>query len=225
MKNWANLLAVDLGDCEDPTAAWAAPSSCKEKCQATAPPESQSAPENSVSERNLFVETQLAILRSYALALCRNSDQADELVQDTVLRALRHWEQWRGEGHRAGWMLTIMRNAFRERLRKQRHVDVSVSDVDEALLVDAHQSVETNLHIADVDAALAQLSATQQETLKLASIDGLTYAQIAEQTQVPVGTVMSRLSRARLRVGELIGDDFGARAQPTSSTSNIAARS
>ena len=159
------------------------------------------------------------INEAYRLAhwLTGNRTDAEDVVQDASLRAFRAIREFAGGSARA-WVLTIVRNTAYSWIRKNRPAAiVTVEDLEEAELEQANpgdsngQTPEAAL-IAKVDgeqlrAAIAALPTPFRETLVLRDIEGLDYREIAETTEVPIGTVMSRLARARRRLIATIAKD------------------
>jgi len=147
---------------------------------------------------------------AYRLArwLTGNGTDAEDVVQDASLRAFRAIRDYAGGNPRA-WLLSIVRNTAYSWMRKNRPATIiSVDDLEAVELEHANErsddTPEASL-IAKVDAeqlrtAIAKLPAPFRETLVLRDIEGLDYREIAEATEVPIGTVMSRLARARRRV-------------------------
>ncbi len=153
-----------------------------------------------MSGRNELIERELDGLRRYARALGSDRDQANDLVQETVMSALRHWDKWKGTGPLRAWMFTIMRNRFYEDARKrQRWQAVAVSDEDAAERQAAPAGLDPMV-LRDVARALGGLTAEQREIVFLVCVEGMSYEETARMTATPVGTVMSRLARARARL-------------------------
>ena len=140
------------------------------------------------------LEEHIPHLRRYARALARNRDIADDLVQETLLRALDAELRWRG-GNLRVWLFTILTNLNRNRLRAlvRRAPHDGLEAVDAALPTPA-----TNGEGRDIARALDSISTDQREVLLLVALEGLSYADCARTLAVPIGTVMSRLSRARV---------------------------
>ncbi len=136
------------------------------------------------------VEATIPALRRFARALTRDAEAADDLVQDTLVRALRSEHLFHGGDVRT-WMYTILGNLNRNRLRSlaRRPVMVPVDDGDAA--IDATEGAR------DIERALASLVDEQRDALLLVVLEGLSYREVAEIQGVPIGTVMSRLARAR----------------------------
>jgi RNA polymerase sigma-70 factor (ECF subfamily) len=141
------------------------------------------------------IEATIPALRRYARALTRDSDVADELVQDTLVRALRSEHLFQGDEVRS-WLYTILTNLNRNRLRSlaRRPTLVPIEDND----APAFAGPETGQR--DIERALATLVDDQREALLLVVLEGLSYREVAEVQGVPIGTVMSRLSRARAQI-------------------------
>lgn len=140
------------------------------------------------------IETVIPALRRYARALTRDSDIADDLVQDTLVRALRSERLFVG-GDLRSWLYTILTNLNRNRRRSLARKPPMTTLVDTA--VDASG---TEAESRDIAAALATLVEDQRAVLLLVVLEGLSYREVADIQSVPIGTVMSRLARARAHV-------------------------
>ncbi len=142
------------------------------------------------------LEENIPALRRYAFALLRNQSDADDLVQDCLVRALDHMDERTGEGEMRPWLFSIMHNLCVSRWRRlQFRSSIVVSDAEADVSVPASQQATAELHAA-LD-GLDQLPEEQREVLLLIAVEGLEYADAAKILKIPVGTVMSRLSRAR----------------------------
>ncbi len=138
-------------------------------------------------------------LRRYARALTGDRLMAEELVQDTLERAWSKRRLWREGSDLRAWMFTIMHNVYVNQVRAR--VTQAVLPLDqEAYDVPARGSSVDMLEIADIDAALRRLPLEQREVLLLVALEQLSYSETADALGVPVGTVMSRLYRARERL-------------------------
>jgi RNA polymerase sigma-70 factor (ECF subfamily) len=135
-------------------------------------------------------------LRRYARALAGDSHRADDLVQDTLERALTKFHLWRHGSDLRAWMFTIMHNVFINQLKARR--ELALDDAVEDGLQSAPQS--DPLELRDLDTALRRLPVEQREVLLLVGLEQLSYAEASQALGVPVGTVMSRLSRGRERL-------------------------
>ena len=140
---------------------------------------------------------QLAIpaLRRYARALTHDADLADDLVQDTLVRALRSQHLFNG-GELRSWLYTILTNLNRNRLRSlaRRPTITAIGDND------APDASGPEAGGRDIERALATLVEDQRTALLLVVLEGLSYREVAEVQGVPIGTVMSRVARARLQI-------------------------
>lgn len=157
-----------------------------------------------------LLEPQIPGLRRYAWALLRDDEAADDLVQDTLERAIRHWGDRRRDGDLKAWLFVIQRNLFLNALRQRRSRGVQV---DVAALEDAASPAETpesQAGLRDVLAGLDLLPEEQRSVLLLVGVEDLSYEQAAQVLDIPLGTVMSRLSRARGRLREFMENGRGA---------------
>jgi RNA polymerase sigma-70 factor, ECF subfamily len=141
------------------------------------------------------VEATIPALRRYARSLTRDADIADDLVQDTLVRALRSEHLFHG-GEVRSWLYTILTNLNRNRLRSlaRRPLHASLEDNDAPDMAGPEGGGR------DIERALATLVEDQRNTLLLVVLEGLTYREVAEVQGVPIGTVMSRLARARAQI-------------------------
>jgi len=135
-------------------------------------------------------------LRRYARALVGDRDGADDLVQDTLERAVRKFHLWRPGDLRA-WLFSIMHNVFVNQL-KARRISPGV-DIDEMSIAAPIPTV-TAVDVGDVQRALSCLAPEQREVLLLIALEDMTYADVSRALGIPIGTVMSRLSRGRERL-------------------------
>jgi RNA polymerase sigma-70 factor (ECF subfamily) len=134
-------------------------------------------------------------LKRYARALTRDVSDADDLVQDCVEKAFARRASWRGDNLQ-GWMMTILTNLNRNRLRSRGRQPAFVA-YDEAEDLASGEAERDPLQRDRLTAALERLDADQRAVLMLVVIEGYRYAEVAEMLDIPPGTVMSRLSRAR----------------------------
>jgi RNA polymerase sigma-70 factor (ECF subfamily) len=139
-------------------------------------------------------------LRRYARALTRDVEQADDLVQDCLERALSRRHLWNLDGNTRAWLFTIMHNihANDTRRRNNRPVSVPIDDRDGHEVRPAPQ--HSRIAGLELTVALEALPAEQREVLLLVALEGMSYGEVAETLGVAQGTVMSRLSRARARL-------------------------
>ena len=155
---------------------------------------------------NEYVVPELDVLYRVAYSITRNKSDAEDLVQDTLLRAYRAIERFDGRYPRA-WLLTIMRNAQVNRVRRKR--PELMHDPDETMARMADESAEaadaeTQLmdkeFEAPIEAALAALPEKFRKVVELVDLNELSYQEAADALGIPVGTVMSRLHRARRNI-------------------------
>lgn len=154
------------------------------------------------SFRDLLVAA-LPHLRAYARSLTGNADQADDLVQDTALRLLGAEAQYiRGTNFRA-WAVAALRNRFIDIRRRLRFHGGSIENIDPTLFVQ-QANQEQSVVLNDARRIFAALTPPHREILTLVGINGWSYEQAARALKIPVGTVRSRLVRARLAFRELL---------------------
>jgi len=147
-----------------------------------------------VSSFHHDIEAAIPALRRYGRALTRDAETADDLVQDTLVRALRSEHLFHG-GEVRSWLYTILTNLNRNRLRsmarRPTHMTIEANDAP---------SAGPEAGGRDIERALALLVDEQRTALLLVVLEGLTYREVAEVQGVPIGTVMSRLARARVQI-------------------------
>jgi RNA polymerase sigma factor (sigma-70 family) len=157
-----------------------------------------------MSDMLRLVEPVIPALRRYARALVHNRAAADDLVQDCLERAVSNWEQLR-EADARPWLFTILHNLavnqFRRSASRGKHIAIEEANEDD-FGQDAVQ--EQKLMYQDVLDKLARLPEDQRAVLLLVAVEDLSYAEAANVLDIPVGTVMSRLSRARERLQQEI---------------------
>jgi RNA polymerase sigma-70 factor (ECF subfamily) len=151
--------------------------------------------ETVVSKFHQDIEATIPALRRYARALTRDIETADDLVQDTLVRALRSEHLFHG-GDVRSWLYTILTNLNRNRLRSlaRRPTLTPIEDND------APDAAGPEAGGRDIERALAILVEEQRAALLLVVLEGLSYREVAEVQGVPIGTVMSRLARARVQI-------------------------
>jgi RNA polymerase sigma-70 factor (ECF subfamily) len=152
-------------------------------------------------------------LRRYARGLTGDRDRADELVQDTLERACSRFGLWQRRGELRAWMFGIMHNLFIDRLRAQRSHPEDAVDAEPPEPPERPTQTD-GLELRDLERVLARLPAEQREVLLLVGVEEMSYQDVARIVGVPIGTVMSRLSRARERLrAELQGGHVQPRIQ------------
>ena len=143
-------------------------------------------------------------LRAFAISLIGRVDRADDLVQETLLKAWANRDSFTLGTNMRAWLFTILRNEFYTFFRKRKR---EVEDADGAIAasVGIHPEQEGHLDLADMQAALKKLPVDQREALLLVSASDLSYEEAAEICGVAVGTIKSRVNRARNKLSEVLG--------------------
>jgi len=154
-------------------------------------------------------------LRAFAISLTGNVDRADDLVQEALLRGLSNIESFQAGTNLQAWLITILRNQFYTSFRKRKR---EVEDPDGMFAGRMFCAPEQDGHLAlqDVQAALARLPVEQREALLLVSAEGYRYEEAATICGTNIGTIKSRVNRARTRLAELLsfrGDNFTSTAE------------
>ena len=140
-------------------------------------------------------------LRRYARALTGDVVRADDLVQDTLERALARLDLWQPGSDLRAWLFTLMHNLFVNQLRTRRPQDTAL---DEALDIPVSGGQMEALAARDLHAALVRLPDEQREVILLVGLEQFSYAEAAQVLGVPIGTIMSRLARARERMRHML---------------------
>jgi RNA polymerase sigma-70 factor (ECF subfamily) len=151
-------------------------------------------------------------LRAFAISLSGNVDRADDLVQETLLRAMANIDSFQPGTNMSAWLFTILRNLFRSEYRKRRR-EVEDADGSYADTLTSHPEQHGRIEFEEFRKALAQLPSDQREALILVGASGFSYEEAACICSCAVGTIKSRVNRARTRLSELLAidgaDDFG----------------
>jgi len=155
------------------------------------------------------VIAQIPRLRAFALSLSSNPDRADDLVQETIVKAWRHLGSFAEGSNLGAWLFTILRNSYFSDYRKRRR---EVQDSDGYFAGELCVAPSQNVHmdLLDFRSALAQLPADQREALIMIGAAGYSYEEAAGICHCAVGTIKSRVSRARGRLAELLSVQSGA---------------
>jgi RNA polymerase sigma-70 factor (ECF subfamily) len=138
-------------------------------------------------------------LRRYARGLVGDSNAADDLVQDTLERAWSRFSMWQKRSDIRAWMFSIMHNRFVDHVRAQSHRSEFTAGDDLPEVSQRPRQVDA-LELRDLDRALQRLPLKQREVLLLIGVEELSYEEVSTVLDIPVGTVMSRLSRARAQL-------------------------
>ena len=156
---------------------------------------------DAIPNSTVVLEAYIPRLRRFACALLRGDrDRADDLVQDTLERALSRWHRLRGEGNVHNWLYTILYNRFLSDPRRWPRQRVHDALIDEMALPGIDGGQDAGLEYRDLLRAFAALPQEQQTVLFLVVVDDLSYQEASRVLGVPIGTVMSRLSRGRERL-------------------------
>ncbi len=167
--------------------------------------------------RQVIIE-QIPGLRRYARSLTGDAWAADDLVQDTLERACEQWHRWHIGSDLRAWLFTLMHNLFANHARSRSRRDGSAVHIDaEDAAEELHGPGGTIDLMLDLQRCLLRLPPEQRAVLLLVSVEELSYEEVARVLAIPIGTVMSRLSRARSRLRELLDAPPGSiETRPTS---------
>jgi RNA polymerase sigma-70 factor (ECF subfamily) len=161
-------------------------------------------------------------LRAFAISLSGNVDRADDLVQETMLRALANIESFQPGTNLQAWLFTILRNRFRSEYRKRKR---EVEDIDgrysDSLV--SHPEQDSQLEFKELRAALDKLPQDQREALILVGASGFSYEEAAAICECAVGTIKSRVNRARTRLANELSINEPADLGPDSTMRAVAA--
>lgn len=163
-----------------------------------------------VSNIGTQLELHITSLRRYARALLRDKTQADDLVQESLARALSRADRFRAGTNLRAWLFTIMHNVHINQIRQKavRPVEVAADGIEHSVATPAGQ--EHRMELRDMQRAISGLPEDQRKVLLLVALEGMKYEEVAEVLGIPLGTVMSRLSRAREAVRVRMSSRSGA---------------
>lgn len=164
-----------------------------------------------MSDFHSRLEEQIPRLRRYARALTRDVNRADDLVQDTLVRALAKQHLWQAGTNLRAWLFTLMHNQHVNDVRRSNREggNIDVDDMASVLVANTDPTSSRQLH--ELERALNRLPLEQRESILLVGLEGLRYDEAASILGVPIGTVRSRLSRGREALRKLMGlDEFDA---------------
>ncbi len=164
--------------------------------------DSPSAPPSGSDPRDEIV-THLGSLRAFAVSLTRNGSAADDLVQETIVKAWKNIDKFKPGTNLRAWLFTIQRNTFYSQRRKAKR-EVADSDGEMAAQLSVKPHHDGRLAMQDFRAAFAELPVEQREALVLVGAEGMTYEEAAETCGVAIGTIKSRVNRGRKRLAELM---------------------
>jgi RNA polymerase sigma-70 factor (ECF subfamily) len=152
---------------------------------------------------NSGIEENIPSLRRYAWSLLRNKSDADDLVQDCLVRALDSMDSLRRDSDLRAWLFTIMHNIFASRWRRMRNrARLLAEHTETEAIIAAPQQASAEMR--DVLRGLDTLPDEQREVILLVAVEGFHYDEVASMLGIPIGTVMSRLSRARDRLSQFV---------------------
>ena len=157
------------------------------------------------------LQAQIPRLRRYARALTGSRESADDLVQDALERAWTKRALWRPDSNLRAWLFAVMHNVFVNGVKRTRPM-ASLDALNEESNVEpaaSSASAETDAALREMQSALARLPVEQRQVVLLVGLEQFTYAEAAEVLEVPIGTVMSRLSRGRDRLRQLLDEEPG----------------
>jgi RNA polymerase sigma factor (sigma-70 family) len=164
-----------------------------------------------MSDMVSVLEPLIPALRRYARSFVKDKSSADDLVQDTLERAVSRWHQRRADGDGRTWVFSILHNlaisGLRQAARRGEHLPLDDARESDVAVPFAQ---EDRLRQQDILTALSQLPEDQRSVLLLVSVEDMAYAEVARILDVPIGTVMSRLARARSRLRQIIEDESTA---------------
>jgi RNA polymerase sigma-70 factor (ECF subfamily) len=158
-----------------------------------------------MNEIEVLIMEQIPRLRRYARALTADRASADDLVQDTLERAWGKLYMWRRGSDLRAWMFSIMHNTFINHIRKNQVPTVSMDE--DALEVPTRATQIDALDMRDLASAIAKLPCEYREVVLLIGLEQMSYEEVAQVLGIPMGTVMSRLSRGRERLRTLLAGE------------------
>jgi RNA polymerase sigma-70 factor (ECF subfamily) len=157
-----------------------------------------------LDEKAIMLEQHIPALRRYAFAMVRQHDAADDLVQDCLERALSRWHLRQRDGNLKAWLFTILRNLFITNYRQKRRRGQHVPWDEVADPRTTGGSPEGTTAVKDILAALDTLPEDQKSVILLVGVEDMSYEDAARVLDLPIGTVMSRLSRGRERLWDYL---------------------
>jgi RNA polymerase sigma-70 factor (ECF subfamily) len=160
------------------------------------------------------IEAEIPRLRRYARYLRREPDHADDLVQECLVRAIAKVHTWQPGTNLRAWLFVILRNCHINEIRHEKRIEPLNDTTAAEPLLATSGDPETSIALSEVRAAYLNLSQEHREVLLLVAIEGLQYDEAAGILQVPIGTVRSRLSRARQALRQGFKSGRGALARP-----------
>jgi RNA polymerase sigma-70 factor (ECF subfamily) len=146
-------------------------------------------------------------LRRFAIALTGSAADGDDLVQDTVERALKNLHAWEPGSRLDSWMFRIAKNRFIDTRRSaKRGKTETIETIDDYAALDGERAMQSHLTFQDTAKALQTLPVEQRQAVALVLVDGLSYREAADILEIPIGTLTSRIARAREALMTALGD-------------------
>jgi RNA polymerase sigma-70 factor (ECF subfamily) len=162
-------------------------------------------------------------LRAFAVSLCGDVERADDLVQETLLKAWNHLESFEQGTNLRAWLFTILRNTYFSECRRRRR-EVPDHDGSKAATLATHPAQQGHLDLQDFRRALNMLPPDQREALILVGAAGFSYEEASAISGCAIGTIKSRVNRARVKLGELLSVTTPREFGPDPATEAIVAR-
>ena len=177
-----------------------------------------------MSDFHSRLEEQIPRLRRYARALTRDTHRADDLVQETLARALAKQHLWQVGTNLRAWLFTLMHNQHVNDVRRSNREGGNIDVAEMASVLVAVTDPTASRQLRELERALARLPLEQREAILLVGLEGMRYDEAAAVLRVPIGTVRSRLSRGRDSLRKLMGIDDNARvsAAPAQELAEVA---
>ena len=160
------------------------------------------------------LEEQIPRLRRYARALTRDASRADDLVQDTLLRALAKQQLWQEGTNLRAWLFTLMHNQHVNDVRRSNRDGGNIDVTEMASVLVANTDPTASRQLRELERGLAMLPVEQREAILLVGLEGMRYDEAAAVAGVPIGTVRSRLSRGREALRRILGIEETQEAAP-----------
>ncbi|MGZ5849963.1 MAG: sigma-70 family RNA polymerase sigma factor [Methyloceanibacter sp.] len=148
--------------------------------------------------------SEMSSLRAFGVSLCGDKERADDLVQETLFKAWNHLDSFHEGTNLKAWLFTILRNTYFSERRKRRR-EVEDTDGSYAAQLATPPEQPGHMDMQDFRAVLARLPDDQREALILVGAAGFSYEEAAQISGCPVGTIKSRVNRARVRLAEMLG--------------------
>lgn len=159
-------------------------------------------------------------MRAFAISLCGDADRADDLVQETLEKAWKNLDTFQVGTNLKAWLFTILRNTYFSECRKRRR-EVKDEDGSYAAKLSVHPEQQGHMDLSDFMAALSELGDEQREALILVGAEGLSYEEVAGICGCAVGTIKSRINRARAKLSRTLGVNVADEYGPDSQTEAI----